>query len=119
MIICMARRSCSQTTSVICFSAHKHGLIVPFFLLTSNKILIIFNQRGFIIKSNFHNEININMKTKHSIFPWGLKIRKKIKLQNTFTLRKIKRISIKTEYSIFPWDLNTRKINPPIFNFLF
>jgi hypothetical protein len=54
------------------------------------------------------------MKTKHSIFPWELKIRKKIKMPNTFTLAQNKKISMKTKYSIFPWKLNTQNIRIPI-----
>ena len=80
--ICMVRRSCSQTTSVICFSAHKQWLNCSIVSVYKNKpestkILIIL-----IIKEDSRCKVstmnlNITMETTHAEFPWEFKILKK------------------------------------------
>ena len=77
----MVRRSCSQTTFVICFSAHKQWLDSSIIFAyqskpESTKILIIYIiEEDFIIKLRLQYELTYYHKTKQTLFPWEFKMR--------------------------------------------
>ena len=79
----MVRRSCSQTTSVICSCAHKQWIYCSIVYACQNKVQGTKITIIFIIKEDsLYSHVStmnqrITMKTKLSLFPWELKKGKK------------------------------------------
>ena len=78
--VCMVPRSCSQTTYIIGFSAHKQWhdcSIVPAYKNKSESTKIFIT---LTIKEDSHYKSNlyhkITMETKQAVFPWEFQMRK-------------------------------------------
>ena len=106
--ICMVRRSCSQTTCVICSSAQKQWIncsIVPACesIPESTKILIIFtSKRILIINSSLHHELpwKLSKLYSHGNLKWAKKYNEYILIfMHTCMVNWTK----KQRNSIFPW----------------
>ena len=112
----MVRRSCSQTTSVICFSAHKQWpncSIVHAYQNQpeSTKILIVYLcmiKEDFIIKSSFHHEHKCYHKNKACCILMGIK-----NFANKFDILLLSmyawiKLTEKQRNSKFSWELEQR-----------
>ena len=75
--ICMVRRSCSQTTSVICSGAHKQWLNFPLFQLTKTnsktpRYLSYLIKEDYHYCSILHHELTYYHENKARCIPLGI-----------------------------------------------
>ena len=95
--IFMVRCSCSQTFPSFALVHKNNDLTVPLFLFTKTNSKAP-RYLSYLIKEDSHYKV---IQTKQSVFPWELKMLKKIMQPTDFMHISMK----KQRNSIFPWEL--------------